>query len=126
MRMAIWFSTFFISIFFVFSAFAAEKCDLRSESLTDLVKISCEETKTSKQCQKVYQEINEAGGTASDRSLICNGDQNQSWLSSSADWATGCMIGVGDYFINIGKSIGETAAQIIQNREEKKSRACGL
>ncbi len=117
--MTTWISTFLIALFFVFSAFAAENCGLRSESLTDLVKISCEETKTSNQCQKVYQEINAAGGVASERSLVCDGDQNQSWLSASADWTTGCMIGVGDYFINIGKTIGETAAQIMLNREEK-------
>ncbi|AZZ37348.1 hypothetical protein CIK05_11285 [Bdellovibrio sp. qaytius] len=111
--------TFFLSLFFVISAFAGDVCDLKSESVIDLVKVSCEQTKTSAQCQKVYQDIKDSGDDPAPRTLVCNGEQNESWLSTSTDWVTGCLIGVGDYFINIGKSIGETAAQIMLEREAR-------
>lgn len=120
-------SSFFATLFSLFfvlstSAQAAEFCDLRTDSLapiSDLVKKNCEEAKASTQCQKVYQEIKEAGGDPSARSLVCGGDENQSWLSGSKEWATGCLIGVGDYFVKLGTSIGETAAEFMLEREHK-------
>ncbi|MCM2354626.1 MAG: hypothetical protein NDI63_13495 [Pseudobdellovibrio sp.] len=117
--MTSWFFAVFLSLFFALSSFAAEDCSLRTDPLTDLVKLSCEEAKASAQCQKVYQEITDAGGDAAQRSLVCDGGKNQSWLTSSTDWATGCLIGVGDYFVKLGTVLGETAAQIMLEREEK-------
>ncbi len=118
------FFALFLSLFLGLSTSvnAAESCDLRTDTLspiTDLVKKNCEEAKASTQCQKVYQEIKEAGGDPSARALICGGDENQSWLSGSAEWATGCLIGVGDYFVKLGESIGETGAEFMLEREQK-------